>query len=58
MDRKEVVEMADYLENGMCRLKMGGGEDGQGLWQDRLVYVLCKAVKYLLTEKLRKKEEH
>lgn len=48
MDRPAMVEALDEIECGMCRIKNHGD-----IWQDKLVYVLCQAVRLLLIERLK-----
>lgn len=47
--RNQLIECMDELETGMARIATRGD-----IWQDRLVYVLCKAVYLLLKEAVKK----
>lgn len=47
--REQMIECMDELEDGMARTANRGD-----IWQDRLVYVLCKAVYLLLKEAVKK----
>ena len=46
--REDLIEALDAIETGMCRIK-----ESRDIWQNELVYVLCQAVRLLLTEELR-----
>lgn len=48
MEREAAIEALEAIEDGMCRVKYGGD-----IWQDKLVYALCQAVRLLLADKLK-----
>lgn len=47
-EREQIVEALDEIENGMCRVA-----ESHDIWQNKLVYSLCKAVRILLIGKLK-----
>lgn len=49
--REELMEALDAIETGMCRVK-----ESRDIWQNKLVYALCQAVRMLLMEKLREEK--
>lgn len=48
MEREAAIEALEAIENGMCRVK-----DSGDIWQDKLVYALCQAVRLLLIDKIK-----
>lgn len=47
-EREQIVEALDEIENGMCRVA-----ESHDIWQNKLIYALCKAVRILLISKLK-----
>lgn len=45
--RDQMIECMEALEDGMCRTAQNSD-----IWQDRLIYALCKAVYLLLKERV------
>lgn len=48
-ERAALVEALDEIENGMCRIA-----ETRDIWQHRLLYALCQAVRLLLEERLKR----
>lgn len=48
MDRPAMMEALEAIEDGMCRVKNHGD-----IWQDKLIYALCQAVRLLLIEEIK-----
>lgn len=48
--REQILECIDELEKGQAALE----ERRHDIWQDKLVWWLCKAVALLLTEELKR----
>ncbi len=46
--REELIKDAENMENGMIRTA-----DRADIWQDRLIYALCKAVYHIIQYLLR-----
>ena len=49
--REQAIECINALDEGMERLMT------RDIWQDRLIWWLCKAVKLLLEERIRERKE-
>ena len=49
--REDLMEALDSIDTGMCRIKQSWD-----IWQNDLVYVLCQAVRLILTDELRKEK--
>ena len=47
-EREQFVESLDEIENGMCRVA-----ESHDIWQNKLIYALCKGVRILLIGKLK-----
>lgn len=41
--RTDYIEALDAIENGMIRVS-----EDDGIWQNRLIYVMCHAIRLLL----------
>lgn len=48
MNRAAAIEALKEIEDGMCRIKSSGD-----IWQDKLVYALCQAVRLLLIDRIK-----
>lgn len=49
--RDQAIECLEEIENGMVRIGVT-----RDIWQNRLVWELCRAVKLLLEEYVKKRE--
>lgn len=50
MEREAALEALEEIENGMCHIK-----NDKDIWQNKLVYTLCQAVRLLLIDKIKGK---
>ena len=46
--REQLIECAEVMENGMLNIQYK-----RDIWQNELIYWICKAVKLLLEERIR-----
>lgn len=51
MKRNELEESLEAIENGMIRVS-----EDDGIWQNRLIYAMCHAIRLLLIDAIKRRK--